>query len=80
MVSDFQKGSYETGINNLTLSHALCKYDIYIYAADQDTKDQWGDVENIVLMNLPEQLFVPSTSPSDIGVPYIFCGDVPSDL
>lgn len=58
MVSDFQKGSYETGINNLTLSHALCKYDIYVYAADQDTKDQWGDVENIVLMNLPEQLFV----------------------
>ena len=67
MVSDFQKGSYEAGINNLTLSHALCKYDIYIYAADQDTKNQWGDVENIVLMNLPEQLFV--HLPKDITDP-----------
>ena len=58
MVSDFQKGNYDTGVNNLTLSHALCKYDIYIYAADQDTKNQWGNVQDIVLMNLPEQLFV----------------------
>lgn len=58
MVSDFQKGNYDTGVNNLTLSHALCKYDIYIYAADQDTKNQWGNVRDVVLMNLPEQLFV----------------------
>lgn len=67
LVSDFQKGNYETGINNLTLSHALCKYDIYVYAADQDTKDQWGDVEDIVLMNLPEQMFV--HLPEDITDP-----------
>ena len=58
MFSDFQKGGYETGVNSLTLSHALCKYDIYVYAADEDTKDQWGTVEEIILMNLPEQLFV----------------------
>lgn len=67
LVSDFQKGNYETGINNLTLSHALCKYDIYVYAADQDTKDQWGDVEDIILMNLPEQMFV--HLPEDITDP-----------
>ena len=58
MFSDFQKGNYESGVSSLTLSHALCKYDIYVYAADEDTKNQWGTVEEIVLMNLPEQLFV----------------------
>ena len=58
MFSDFQDGTYETGVNTLTFNHALCKYDIYIYAADEDTKNQWGKVNDIVLMNLPDQLFV----------------------
>lgn len=58
MFSDFQQGSYETGVNSLSLSHALCKYDIYVYAVDEDAKNQWGKVNNIVLMNLPKQLFV----------------------
>lgn len=64
MVSDFKKGSYNTGIDPITFKHALCLYKIYAYAVDQDSKDEWGKIDAVTFINLPEQLFV--TLPEDM--------------
>lgn len=64
MVSDFKKGSYNTGIDPITFKHALCLYKIYAYAVDQDSKDEWGNIDAVTFINLPEQLFV--TLPEDM--------------
>lgn len=64
MVSDFKKGSYNTGIDPIKFNHALCLYKIYAYAVDQDSKDEWGAIDAVTFINLPEQLFV--TLPEDM--------------
>ena len=58
LFSDFKKGDFNQGIGHLTFSHALCRYRVYVYAVDDDAKEQWGDLTDVTLMNLPEQLFV----------------------
>lgn len=64
MVSDFKKGNHQTGIDPITFRHALCLYKIYAYAVDQDAKEQWGKLDAVTFLNLPEQLFV--SLPEDI--------------
>ena len=58
LFSDFKKGTFTSGIDHLTFSHALCRYRVYVYAVDDEAKDQWGALTDVTLMNLPEQLFV----------------------
>lgn len=58
LFSDFKKGTFSSGIEHLTFSHALCRYRVYVYAVDDDAKKQWGALTDVTLMNLPEQLFV----------------------
>ena len=63
LFSDFKKGDFTNGIGHLTFSHALCRYRVYVYAVDDDAKEQWGDLTDVTFMNLPEQLFI--SLPSD---------------
>lgn len=65
--SDFKKGSFNTGIEPLTFRHALCLFKVYAYAVDQDSKDEWGKLDAVTFINLPEQLFV--TLPEDMTSP-----------
>lgn len=56
MISDFVSGSYETGIDPLTFRHALCMYNFYIYAVDENSKSEWGELSEVKIVNLPESL------------------------
>lgn len=64
LVSTFEKGSFATGIPALKFRHALCMYRIYAYAVDEETRDEWGDLTEVRLINLPEKLKV--QFPADI--------------
>lgn len=58
MVSNFVKGNYTNGIPAMEFRHALCKYNIYAYAVDEDTKGEWGKVTSIILTNMPDEVTV----------------------
>ena len=64
MVSEFTSGSYQNSIKPMRFQHALCLFNIYAYAVDNETKAEWGDLQQVTVMNLPEQLIV--RLPSDI--------------
>ena len=64
MVSSFEKGTFTTGINPLMFSHALCMYNIYAYAVDNETRDEWGKLTEVTITNLPQKLII--TWPEDI--------------
>lgn len=64
MVSEFAQGSYQNGISPMKFQHALCLFNVYAYAVDDETKAEWGELNQVTLMNLPEQLIV--NLPSDI--------------
>ena len=40
LFSDFKKGDFTNGIGHLTFSHALSRYRVYVYAVDDDAKEQ----------------------------------------
>lgn len=67
MVSDFKSGTYTSGIDPLHFQHALCLYNIYVYAVDEQAAVSWGDIKNITFINLPEELYV--TLPTDMTDP-----------
>lgn len=58
MVSDFARGNFQSGMPALKFHHALSMYKIYAYAVDEDCKKSWGEVEQVTLSNLPQQLKV----------------------
>jgi len=58
MFSDYQQGTYDTGIGHLTFSHALCRYRVYAYAVDDEAQQQWGDLRHVKFLNLPDHLYV----------------------
>ena len=58
LFSDFKKGTFNSGVGHLTFSHALCRYRVYVYAVDDDAKEQWGNLTDVTFLNLPEQLYV----------------------
>lgn len=67
MVSDFKSGTYTSGIDPLQFQHALCLYNVYVYAVDEQASQAWGNIENITFINLPEELYV--TLPDDMTSP-----------
>lgn len=67
MVSDFKSGTYDTGIEPLQFNHALCLYNVWVYAVDEHAVETWGNFENVSFVNLPEELFV--TLPEDMTAP-----------
>lgn len=58
MVSDFSRGNFENGVPTLQFRHALCMYNIYVYAVGSETKEEWGNLTQVTLSNLPGQLRV----------------------
>lgn len=58
MVSDFARGNFQSGMPALKFHHALSMYKIYAYAVDEDCKKSWGEVKQVTLSNLPQQLKV----------------------
>ena len=65
MIGDFVKGNYATGIPAMEFQHALCRYNIYVYAVDGETADYWGALKKLSLSNLPTELIV--TLPERLG-------------
>ena len=58
LVSDFMAGSQETGIDPLPFRHALCMFRFYAYAVDENSVAEWGNLEEVNIVNLPEELIV----------------------
>lgn len=58
MISDFSRGNYQDGMPALTFSHALCMYNIYVYAVDEKCKEEWGNLCGVILSNFHKQLKV----------------------
>lgn len=58
LVSDFMAGSQETGIDPLPFRHALCMFRFYAYAVDENSQEEWGNLEEVNIVNLPEELIV----------------------
>lgn len=64
MISTFESGTYVSGIPALEFRHALCLFNIYAYAVDAETAENWGTVSSVTLTNLPEQVEI--SLPDDI--------------
>lgn len=58
MVSDFMSGTQASGIDPLQFRHALCMFRFYVYAVDDTSRDQWGHLQEVSIVNLPEHLTV----------------------
>ena len=58
MVSDFMSGTQASGIDPLQFRHALCMFNFYVYAVDDPSRDQWGHLKEVSIVNLPEHLTV----------------------
>ena len=58
MVSDFMSGTQASGIDPLQFRHALCMFNFYVYAVDDASRDQWGNLQDVSIVNLPEHLTV----------------------
>lgn len=58
MVSDFARGNFQSGMPALKFHHALSMYKIYAYAVDEDCKKSWGELKQVTLSNLHQQLKV----------------------
>lgn len=58
MVSDFARGNFQSGMSPLKFHHALSMYKIYVYAVDDGCKETWGELTQVTLSNLHQQLKV----------------------
>lgn len=58
MVSEGRKGSYDEGVPVLPFCHGLCHFRIYAYATDESSKEHWGGITSVKLLNLPDTLHV----------------------
>lgn len=56
IISDFSRGNFNDGMPALTFSHALCMYNIYAYAVDEDCVKEWGNLSQVTVSNLHQQL------------------------
>ena len=66
MVSEGESGNYANGIPVLPFCHGLCHFRIYAYAVDNDSKEYWGDITQVQLLNLPEKLQI-AFQPDEVG-------------
>lgn len=74
MVSDFARGNFQSGMPALKFHHALSMYKIYVYAVDDGCKQTWGELTQVTLSNLHQQLKVqlPATFTGDWEPEYSF--------
>lgn len=67
MVSDFARGNFQSGMPALKFHHALSMYKIFVYAVDDGCKETWGELKQVTLSNLHQQL--------KVQLPASFTGD-----
>ena len=74
MISTFTKGNFASGVPAMQFRHALCMYKFYVYAVDEPTSDEWGDLTDMKILNLPDRLFVnlPEQIKDDSNVKFTF--------
>lgn len=74
MLSDFVRGNFQSGMPALKFHHALSMYKIYVYAVDDGCKQTWGELTQVTLSNLHQQLKVqlPATFTGDWEPEYSF--------
>lgn len=74
MVSDFARGNFQSGMPALKFHHALSMYKIYVYAVDDGCKQTWGELKQVTLSNLHQQLKVqlPASFTGDWAPQYSF--------
>lgn len=74
MVSDFARGNFQSGMPALKFHHALSMYKIYVYAVDEECRKTWGELTQVTLSNLHQQLKVqlPATFTGDWEPKYSF--------
>lgn len=74
MVSDFARGNFQSGMPALKFHHALSMYKIFVYAVDDGCKKTWGELKQVTLSNLHEQLKVqlPASFTGDWAPQYSF--------
>ena len=74
MISTFTKGNFASGVPAMQFRHALCMYKFYVYAVDKATSDEWGDLTDMKILNLPDRLFVnlPEQIKDDGSVKFTF--------
>ncbi len=74
MISTFTKGNFASGVPAMQFRHALCMYKFYVYAVDETTSEEWGDLTDMKILNLPDRLFVnlPEQIKDDSSVKFTF--------
>lgn len=74
MVSDFARGNFQSGMPALKFHHALSMYKIFVYAVDDGCKETWGELKQVTLSNLHQQLKVqlPASFTGDWAPQYSF--------
>lgn len=74
MVSDFARGNFQSGMPALQFHHALSMYKIFVYAVDDGCKETWGELKQVTLSNLHQQLKVqlPASFTGDWAPQYSF--------
>lgn len=79
MVSDFAQGNFQSGMSALKFHHALSMYKIYAYAVDEECRKTWGELTQVTLSNLHQQLKVqlPATFIGDWEPQYSFSTSQP---
>ena len=79
MVSDFKAGSQTSGIEPLPFRHALCMFNFYIYAVDDASKAEWGNLKEVKIVNLPETVRITLPDASSGKAPVFEPGVYPSN-
>ena len=79
MVSDFKAGSQTSGIEPLPFRHALCMFNFYIYAVDDASKAEWGNLKEVKIVNLPETVLITLPDASSSGAPVFEFDGYPSN-
>lgn len=79
LISDFAQGNFQSGMPALKFHHALSMYKIYVYAVDDGCKQTWGELTQVTLSNLHQQLKVqlPATFTGDWEPKYSFSTSQP---
>lgn len=74
MLSDFSRGNFQSGMPALKFYHALSMYKIFVYAVDDGCKETWGELKQVTLSNLHQQLKVqlPASFTGDWAPQYSF--------
>ena len=81
MISDFSSGTFQSGVPAMTFRHALCMFNIYAYAVDNQCQEEWGELERVSLSNLHKNLRIslPSSFTDEWNPQFSFFSETDAD-